>query len=255
MTIPGYLEQAIFEGRAKAKVWSGGLNMQMVLKVPKNSYIVIYGYYFRPYCPNFGDTIPGTGGATPVIDCRAGTQYVLFKTNNDFYAFSHNGQPLTIPTVVAATYTSPTATNERKFCPVIEHQARETYMVSNSDVGIAISYVNGTAIATTAGTVTLNDQTLPSNLQYGGESIDIFASGYYDPILGNFYYPLNEPYSEQSGLPGSNVSQYQVFPRPSSGTIPTPTNVNSGDALYNQKWPLITVLYALFNEEMPQNLK
>jgi len=43
MQIPGYLEQKIFEGKAKAKVFSGGIGMQMVLKVPANSYIVIYG--------------------------------------------------------------------------------------------------------------------------------------------------------------------------------------------------------------------
>lgn len=255
MTIPGYLEQAIFEGRAKAKVYSGGLNMQMVLKVPANSYIVIYGYYFRPYCPQFGDDIQTTTGTTPVFDSKSGTQYVLFKTNNDFYAFGHQGQPLGLPgTPFVAGWVDPTAT-ARKFTPVVYHEPRQTYMVSNKDVGIAIAFINGTAIATTGGTVTNNAETLPPNLQYGNEFLDIFSSGYYDPILGNFYYPLNEPYSEQSGLPGSNVSQYQVFPRPSGSTIPVPTNVNAGNALYNQKFPLLTVMYVQFNEEMPQNLK
>jgi len=255
MQIPGYLEQKIFEGKAKAKIYSGGLDMQMVIKVPANSYIVIYGYYFRPYMPNYGDTVPGTGGLTPVIDCRAGVQYVLFKTNNDFYPYAHQGQPLSIGTPIAAGYTSPIGVNERKFCPNVLHEARSTYMVSNTDVGISIAYINGTAINQIPGTVASNTQTLPPNLQYGGESIDIAASGYFDPVLTGFYYPLNEPYTEQSGLPPTNVTNYQIWPRPSSGTIPLPTNINSGDALFNAKWPLITVLYVQFNESMPENLK
>lgn len=250
MTIPGYLEQAIFEGRAKAKVWSGGLNQQMVLKVPRDTYIVIYGYYFRPYMPNWGDNVNQT--TSPVFDCRQAVQYVLFKTHNDFYPYSHPGC-LDNRAVTNASYVAPTLSNVRVFTPYIEHQARATYMVSSKDVGIAFAYLNNTAIVNTPGTVTTNAETLPPNLQYGGETIDIFASGYYDPILGNFYYPLNEPYSAQSGLPGSNVSQYQVFTRPSGGTIPTPGT--STEALYNGKWPLITVMYAQFNEPLPENLK
>ena len=257
MTIPGYLEQAIHEGRAKAKVYSGGLGMEMVIKVPKDSYIVIYGYYFRPYQPQYGDDYAATGGTTPVFDGRALVQYVLFKTHNDFYPYAHNGQSPMEAVMAPVTFTGTggaALVNTRKFVPPVYHQERATYMVSSKDVGIAITYLNTGGVGLNTGTVTTNTETLPTNLQYGGEFMDIFFAGYYDPAVGLNYYPLQEPYSEQSGLPFF-PDQYQVFTRANAGTIPAVTNVNSGGAFQAAKYPLITVMYAQFNEPLPENLK
>lgn len=257
MQIPSYLERAIHEGRAQAKIYSGGLGMQMVLKVPTNSYIVIYGYYFRPYLPQYGDDINTTTGATPAYDTRALIQYVLFKTHNGFYPYAHNGQSPTVGLMGPGTYiggtTSPQA-NARKYMPPVYHEPRSTYMVSNKDVGIAITFLNTNGVGTNTGTVTTNSETLPPNLQYGGQFMDIFFSGYYDPTLGSNYYPLQSPYSEQSGLPFF-PDQYQLFTRANAGTIPPTTNSNSGGSMEAAKYPLITIMYVQFNEEMPQTLK
>jgi len=200
--------------------------------------------------PNWGDNVTAT--TSPVFDCRQAIQYVLFKTNNDFYPYAHPGC-LDNKVVSNASYVAPTLSNVRVYTPYIEHQERATYMVSNSDVGISIAFINQSAISQSAGTITTNSNTLPPNLQYGGETIDIFASGYYDPILASNYYPLNEPYSVQSGLVASNQDTFQIWTRPSSGTIPVAGT--STEALYNGKWPLITVMYVQFNESMPENLK
>lgn len=255
MQIPSYLETAIHEGRAQAKIYSGGLGMQMVLKVPTNSYVVIYGYYFRPYLPQYGDDIAATTGVTPTYDPRALVQYVLFKTHNGFYPYAHNGQSPGVALPGPGSYnTTPSQDNKRKFLPPVYHEPRSTYMVSNKDVGIAITFLNTNGVGRNSGTVTTNSETLPTNLQYGGQFMDIFFAGYFDPTLGSNYYPLQSPYSEQSGLPFF-PDQYQVFTRANAGTIPPITNEFSEGAFEAAKYPLLTIMYVQFNEEMPQTLK
>lgn len=251
MIIPNYLEQLIHSGKAKAKVLSTGLYMQSVLKVPANSYVVIYGYYFRPYVPNYGDIYDTAAGTTPIFDARQSVQYVLFKSNNDFYPFAHYGQLESNGR--AASFSSPAGVNQVRFTPNVPHQERSTYIVSNSDVGIAFSFINQVGVAFSNANIPIDTQTLPAQLQYGGENINISASGYFDPVLASNFYPLNQPYSTYAGLPEANQVTYQLWPRPSSGTIPNPGTAT--DAFYNAKFPLITVMYVQVNEQMPLNLQ
>jgi len=48
MTIPTEIEKDIKSGKARYQTFQTGIGGQSVLKVPANSYIIIYGYEFSP---------------------------------------------------------------------------------------------------------------------------------------------------------------------------------------------------------------
>lgn len=55
--IPYFLEKLIHEGKAEAKTFSTACAENAILPVPKDTYIVIYEYWYKPLERNLGDNI------------------------------------------------------------------------------------------------------------------------------------------------------------------------------------------------------
>ena len=265
MTIPSYLEQLIHQGKAEAKVFTGGLTRQSEISCPTKSYLVVYGYYYKPFNPIYGHLYDATVPTYPNLNFQDALQFVGFGYNGKFQTFAHTIKLVgdSSSGLIPIEYSNPTAaaTPERRLMNDIEVQERSCYIVSNTNIGISItrSTVN-TAIAGAA-ILTLPESTdIFNNLSYANQFEDPYVDRYITNAAGQYYYPYPQQTTDSisPGTYGANPGSNQLYTAPGlGGELPTLNSYATGggeETMGKVRMPILNVLYVQVNQEPPANL-
>lgn len=257
MQIPYYLEQLIHTGQAEAKVYTGGLSAQSEIFCPPGCYLVVYGYYYKPYNPTYGDLFDSGAAIFPAVDFRDAVQFIGFGYNGKFLNFVHsvNLNPAVSNTNIVASNPAGAAV-QRSFSD-IEVQSRSCYLVSNTNVGVSISRLTAGDVNIAAVGVLPNNESILANLGYGNLVSELSIQQYITNGPNNAFFPLTTGTTEDiiSIAPGLNYTN-QLYTNPNIGgaledpQLYTALQESAGKA----KMPVINVLYVQVNEQKPQNL-
>jgi len=257
MTIPAYLEQLIHQGKAEAKVYTGGLAAQCEIPCPQGSYIVMYGYYYKPYNPNTGEVWNNTTPSYPAVNFKNSIQYVGIGYNGKFASFVHSVD--LYPNLSNITlYDYPgSLVQERRVFSDIDVQERSCYIVSNTNIGISFAILNGLNINPNIVATLPNDEDIFLNLGYGSLGIPLTFGNYIaaNPVPEFMSITYEKLEDLTSFAPGYNYSN-QLYSNPGfGGDILDPAFYATGQsALGKARMPHINCLYVQVNEQKPANL-
>jgi hypothetical protein len=266
MTIPSYLEKLIHEGKAEAKVFTGGLTAQAEITCPTKSYIVIYGYYYKPFNPIYGHIYDSTTPIYPQVNFQDALQFVGFGYNGKFQTFAHTIDLLNGPStgLLPIDFINPggaAVTLERRLMNDIQIQERSCYIVSNTNIGVSItrSTIN-TAIAGAAILPLPESTDIFNNLSYANQFVEPYVDRYITNAAGQYYYPFPQQTTDSiSPLTyGANPGSNQLYTAPGGfGELPALNIYATGGAeetMGKVRMPILNVLYVQVNQEPPANL-
>ena len=244
MIIPATLERLIHKGKAEAKVFSTGIFYQSILPIPKNQWAVIYGYFYKPFTPEYAETDAGL-----IVNFANSLQWVTIASRNKLFPFYHfYPQNITAPHTAFYEGAENNGTAKRHLFAV-PTEYRPCYIPVSDDVSIAIT-INSPG----EGGYTWNSQTIPENSDYypkyfsqAGNSINTELSGYNWPETNEYNPPLG----------GTSVIR-ENLPNVSTGLPPDQRNYTSSGLesyLGLSRLPYITLYYVLMNFPPPQTIK
>jgi hypothetical protein len=266
MTIPSYLEQLIHQGKAEAKVFTGGLTAQAEIACPTKSYLVVYGYYYKPFNPIYGALYDPGNANYPTINFQDVLQFVGFGYNGKFQTFAHtisclqNGDGTGM---LSIEFSHPTSLNnpEARLINDIAVQERSCYIVSNTNIGISITRsTTNTAIAGAAVLPLPESTDIFNNLSYANQFIEPYVDRYITNAAGQYYYPFPQQTTDSiSPLTyGANPGSNQLYTAPGlGGQLPTLNTYATGggeNTMGKVRMPILNVLYVQVNQEPPANL-
>ena len=166
-TIPPQIERDILGGKAVFRSFQIGYGGQSVLRVPENSYIMVYGYDFSPagngLTYNAINNLTENPGTCPIDMAWLGTQQISFYNGSDFYPYLHN-----IPVNFTELPTVPTEPDfvRRTWRTQCEPISRQLYIASDKNLAITVGLVlQGNQIQVNA---TPQTTYTPNALTYGG---------------------------------------------------------------------------------------
>lgn len=266
MNIPSYLEQLIHQGKAEAKVFTGGLTAQTEIYCPAKSYLVVYGYYYKPFNPIYGSIYDSTTPIYPQVNFQDALQFVSFGYNGKFSTFAH-----TIALVgdssqglLPIDYINPggaAVALERRLMNDIGVQERACYIVSNTNIGISIT--RGTINTVVAGAAILPlppTNNIYNDLSYSGQFVEPYVDRYITNGLNKYFYPMTQQTTDSitpgtfAGNPGSS----QIYTAVGIGGELPAINLYAAsgaeETMGKVRMPILNVLYVQVNEEPPKNL-
>jgi hypothetical protein len=264
MTIPSYLEQLIHQGKAEAKVFTGGLTRQSEIACPSKSYLVVYGYYYKPFNPIYGALYEPPN--FPVINFQDALQFVGFGYNGKFQTFAHtiamieNGDGTGI---LSIEFSNPTSVNtpETRVINDIAVQQRSCYIVSNTNIGISITRSTPNTAIAGASILTLPESTdIFNNLSYANQFEEAYVDRYITNAAGQYYYPYPQQTTDSisPGTYGANPGSNQLYTAPGlGGDLPLLNTYATGggeSTMGKVRMPILNVLYVQVNQEPPANL-
>jgi hypothetical protein len=135
IAIPTLIEKDIRTGKARYSTFQTGIGGQSVLKVPSNSYIIIFGYDYSPAgggIQQTGNSLSADEGSFVLMrqQMRAfETQQISFYTGQAFHPFIHH-----IDVDHVMTWGTNRPASSIKNTPL----TRSTYIISNSNVDIMV---------------------------------------------------------------------------------------------------------------------
>jgi hypothetical protein len=265
MTIPNFLEQLIHQGVAEAKVFTGGLTAQAEIYCPVKSYIVVYGYYYKPYNPDYGAVWNSSTAVYPEIDFRDVMTYVGFGYNGKFATFAHtiDIMPNTLD-LLNTGYVNPgtgSLNPQKRIMNDIAVQSRSCYIVSNTNIGISISRMtDNTAIPGASIDPLPDSNNIFSNLGYAGLFIEPYVDRYITNAANAYYYPFTQQITDaiSPGTFAANPGSSQLYTNPTiGGSLPALNIYAAGggeSAMGKIRMPVLNVLYVQVNQEAPSNL-
>lgn len=244
--IPQYLEKLIIEGKAEYKTLSMALMNQMVILVPDQTYIVVYGYSYLPYAPMFG-----VNQGVDILGLnddfyKYAIQYVNFINNGNFYPFQHTLE-----------YDLFEVGNDFRYFRKGGHQHQDCYIVAKSDLSIYFTAMNDGNIGFQLDTLNVNGPIF-NNLGYAlGPQAVTAVSGYNVPSLLpplEQYYPLQNKYTipDYATAP-QNFNQAYTNPN-FGGELNFLDYLITGVIADKIKANHIVIHYVQVNQEPPKNL-
>jgi len=260
MTIPTYLEQLIHQGKAEAKVFTGGLSAQTEIYCPTGSYLVIYGYYYKPYNPSYGQLYDSasTPQVFPTINFQDAIQYVGFGYDGKFATFVHSID-LSVEVSGGGAFNSENpgaGAAQRRNLNDIAVQERSCYLVSSTNVGVSISRLTNTNLNFSSTGTFPSTQSILRNLGYGGLLSELTITDYIDNTgVVNYLNVTWETYNSiLSPLPGLSFSN-QLYTNPNAGGALADPQIYTLDLEEAGKamMPVLNVLYVQVNEQKPIN--
>jgi hypothetical protein len=254
MTIPTYLEQLIHQGKAEAKVYTGGLSRQCEIGCPQGSYLVIYGYYYKPFNSNYGETYDALGPTYPELDYANAVQYVNFSYDNKFASFVHSID-LNPVAGVPVDSNKPIEFAATRILTDIETQERSCYLVSTTNVAISITKLTFNDVGSNTATL-VADNSIKTEYGYAGMVSEIRISSYITTgIQQRLFLPLTPEKTEKTYgfVP---IDTNQAYTNPAQGGEIELVNSYAGglSALGKARMPVLNVLYVQVNEQKPSNL-
>lgn len=224
-SIPTKIEADIQSGLADYRTFQTGMGGQTVMKVPPNSYVVIFGMDYQP-----------SGGGITYVEQENeaegayamkknfgvgqntfndfGTQQVSFWTGNQFYPFIFHA-PIKLGGVVAD---APSA-GQMLLCTYIDSSpiSRSLYIPSTNDVAITVGLIRSVVQNTTA-LIPVSQET-PEGLTYGGFLSAINVQSDFNSTFGQttqFLQPNPQLFQTLGfGLPPAGQSD-QAFAKPAA---------------------------------------
>jgi len=190
--IPHYLEQLIHQGKAEFKTFSGAMAENLILKVPNNSYIIIYEYWFKPLLPNLGADI-GTD-----YNFQLSMQFVNFFNSDGYTVYWHECHADLNQKVQTAFPTSNPAKGTNYQVPTGDHtDYRSLYLRTDRDLSIYFTMLNQDTASGAYAALPAIDP-LNSYFGYVGSNTGYSFLGYQNLIASaQTYTPLSTPITQQ----------------------------------------------------------
>lgn len=204
--IPQYLEQLIHQGKAQFKTFSGAMAENMILKVPNNSFIVIYEYWYKPLLPNLGAVI-GTN-----YNFQLSMQFVNFYNADGYNVYWHETHTDLLQKVNTAFPTENPAIGTNYQWPSGDHtDYRSLYLRTDRDLSIYFTMLNQDTVASLAAPQPAIDP-LNNYFGYQGGNTGYSYQGYQNLVAtGQTYTPLANPITQQMGPGTSEDFQNAIF--------------------------------------------
>ena len=261
--IPTEIEKDFKSGKAKYKTFQTGMGGQSVLKVPDNSYIVIFNYQFSPAGGGlqfYTSTAEQNTILTPPEAQPFETQQVSFFTGNDLHTFVHHVDIRNAGRAIA-----------RYMDMDNTPQVQPTYIISNQNVDIMVGLM--VRVDTEGAQVSLGPiqvtQNTPFAVSYGNDgnihAVQTYissatASVFTQPSVENDVDFYNTGFATEPG------AQDQFFVKPESGSAATGIGlIDPSEYLFNQLGDptfvnryacnyFLNVQYALYLNQVPEQL-
>jgi hypothetical protein len=253
--VPTYLEQLIHQGRAEFKSYSGFAAQNHIIKVPENTHIIIYEYWYKAQCPFDDFTVSSASANYPSFDFRDTVQYVHFFTGNKYHPFFH--KPTLMPTTLAAASTispnelAPGGEQIVIGSSGIQTDYRKCYIGSSRDISVYFTRLIDANVTYTPVTIgTINSYQV--NLGYAGQPvagrINRFNAG-----SATHYGPLQQPYSQIGGLTSIDFNQAFTIPN-GNGDLTQPETITGSNAQKSNRQLFFHCNYIQVNEPAPKTL-
>jgi hypothetical protein len=220
IAIPTLIEKDIRQGKARYSTFQTGIGGQSVLKVPSNSYIIIFGYDFSPAGGGF---ITNSEGAVGIPRLNPGsirpfeTQQISFYTGQAFHPFIHHVDIRRSGEDVAVQNND---AYEIDNTPL----ERATYIISNSNVDIMVGLLKDMDPETPAvnfGPIDVTQNT-PNAVSYGNDGNLHAVQTFLSSATGSIFTqpsPENVDFYGTGFAPLPNAeSQVYLKPEPGSAT-------------------------------------
>ncbi len=254
LMIPYYLEQLIHQGKGEHKTFSGAMAENMILKVPDKSYIVIYEYWFKPLCTNFGADIGTT------YNFQQSFQFVNFYNSNGYSVYWHEVNPdLISKTQSLAGTENPTVGGSYQIPGIKLTDYRSLYLKTDRDLSIYFTQLNQDTV-TSAAAAAPNFDPLNNYFGYVGNNIMTGAQGYQNLVAtGQTYAPLANPIT-QVAAPGTRedfTNSVFSFAAGSGGFFPpfSAYGEAGNSARGKTRAHHFQCNYVLISEESPKNFR
>jgi hypothetical protein len=240
--ITPYLEQLIHQGKAAYRSLNIGGAQQFVINIPKNGYIVIYEYYFKPLLSRgFQEILPTAGHFL---------QYVNFVNDEFFHPYSHYANPQFYnisddePEDIA-NYNLP------------DYQKRDVYIIARNPFSIYFTF------SFTGANDPGNIQTQPlplvdpiyNNLGYAGQSAITFLNSYHQNLLpiNTGFTPFPRDFTRDYLVANADPQYNQLYFQIPFGVLPVadPIFPIPFTSLGKAKTPHLTLNYVEIYEEQP----
>jgi hypothetical protein len=244
MIIPATLERLIHKGKAEAKVFSTGIFYQSILPIPKNQWAVIYGYFYKPFTPEYAETDTGL-----IVNFANSMQWVTIASRNKLYPFFHF-YPQNITAPHTATYEGAAVNGlAKRHLYQVPTEYRPCYIPVSDDVSLSITINTPGEAGYTwgSGTIPENSDYYPKYFSQAGNIINTELSGYNWGETNDYNPPL-----------GASSVVKENLPNVSTGLPPDQRNYTANGAesyLGLSRLPYITLYYVLMNFQPPQTIK
>jgi hypothetical protein len=261
IAIPTLIEKDIREGKARYSTFQTGIGGQSVLKVPSNSYIIIFGYDYSPAGGGLIQTAAVTGvpRLIPELIRAFSTQQISFYTGQAFHPFVHHVQ------IINSGEDAATAIND-KYIVNNSPIERGTYIISSSNVDIMVGLLKDLdpeGPGVNFGPIDVTQNT-PNAISYGNdgnlhavqtflssatgsiftqpspENVDFYGTGFAPlPNAEGQVYLKPEPFSATTGIGLIDPSEYieLVFGNTFTRAYATQYFLNVHYALYTNTTP------------------
>lgn len=249
--VPTYLEQLIHQGRAEFKSYSGFAAQNHIIKVPENTHIIIYEYWYKPQLPWDASEVQ-TVEVIPDINYRDLVSYAHFFTGNKYHPFFHKPiiSPSTAKFVNSFSPDRSPADLTVQFSG-INTDYRKCYIGSSRDVSVYFTRLVSQDVIFTPVTIgPINS--FQSGLGYANQAIagriTRFNTG-----TGVHYGPLQQPYSQIGGV--TSIEYNQAFTIPNgNGDLQQPETILSTGAQKQMRQLFFHCNYIQINEQAPKTL-
>jgi len=244
MIIPATLERLIHKGKAEAKVFSTGIFYQSILPIPAHQWAVIYGYFYKPYTPEYAEL-----DSALVINFANSTQWVTIASRNKLFPFFHF-YPQNIVAPHTATYDGAAVNGlAKRHLYNVPTEYRPCYIpvVEDVSVSITINSPDPGGYAWGSSTIPENSDYYPKYFSQAGNTINTELSGYNWSENNNYNPPINT-----GGVVPQNL------PNVSTGAIPDQRDYTANGSesyLGLSRLPYITLYYVLMNFPPPTSIK
>ena len=267
IAIPTLIEKDIRAGKARYSTFQTGNGGQSVLKVPDNSYIIIFGYDYSP--AGGGWRAYGAGGViaprlNPELIRPFETQQISFYTGQSFHPFIHH-------------------VDIRRSGEDINMSNNDLYEINNTPIERAAYIISNASVAITVGLIQNYEdivlgpiavtQYTPLGLTYGGDTNQHMR---FTPAsnglagVNNFYQPSIEKVPNtvdfyDGGVPVPGEADDQLYVKPQPLAILSGTGlIDPSEYLFTALGPdfanaaacnyFLNVHYALYTNTTPEAL-
>jgi hypothetical protein len=265
IAIPTLIEKDIRTGKARYSTFQTGIGGQSVLKVPSNSYIIIFGYDYSPAGGGFCVTTDNATAAPKLNPANIRpfeTQQISFYTGQAFHPFIHH---VDIRRSGEDTNNIQNDVYEVNNTPL----ERATYIISSSNVDIMVGLLQGLdpeAPGVNFGPIDVTQNT-PNAVSYGNDGNLHAVQTFLSSVTGSIFTqpsPENVDFYGTGFAPLPNAEgQVYLKPEPFSATtgigLIDPSEyieVNFGNAFtraYATQY-FLNVHYALYTNTTPEQL-
>jgi hypothetical protein len=244
--ITPYLEQLIHQGKAAYRSKSIGVGETFNIDIPRNGYIVIFEYYYKPFFFKYWQEHEFFN----LVD-EPWLQYVNFVSEEFFHPYAHYPNPTAVKINPAEGQRELDVINYN----IPDHQKRNVYIIARKPFNIYFTQ----AFSSNPDPGDTEYQILPiinpvfANVGYGGQNALVSANQYHRIAPQQSYAPLTQQFSlDYLPIPTTPYlgAFDQLYFEVPSGSM-TPAFPDPASAIGKAAAPHLTLNYVEIYEEQP----